>query len=428
MIVDEKVDKKEENKKMVIDDKNNNKLENKEDKIETLDKKEEKEIPNNDIDIHAEKSENFYHRTDKMQSLGALNEDKTAMDEIITYKKSRNLDYDFFESKKDVIDVKSTEITNMIEFGALDLDEYKATITVQLKWDQELIKFAEKDSKITQPERDVILTRINKRIEIINSELAQEMPDEEEELDEENNENKETTSNENKETTSNENKETSNEIKTDPEPIIQKPHEIKNKKLYSEIQTKLTDYKDAAEYFHKIGSAEQEEDAYSRAKEISQAVKLFEEGKENEVDEFSLPIGITPDYICGYTKQERLNKFSEIIKEFSRRKNELNEALVQRTEKLRQIDKREFAKIKDMVKKDLDERKGKIEFYNKLIHKLAEFAKNPWVPAPLYSHVEEEEKIEKINEEVPQYAVDLHIGKSTYDKTKAFLEVKLRKF
>ncbi len=69
-----------------------------------------------------------------------------------------------------------------------------------------------------------------------------------------------------------------------------------------------------------------------------------------------------------------------------------------------------------VAKKDLDSMKEKIEFYNKLIAKLTESAKNPWVPAPLYNYVEEEEKIEKINQNIDPQVAEIYFGKTTYDK------------
>jgi hypothetical protein len=387
------------------------------------------------IDLYSEKSENLYHRVDKMFSMGVLQDELTKMDEISQYKKKNGFDPDFFDNKKFMIEAKMKEIENMITFGAMNLDEYKKSISNELKWEDELIIFAQKDQKISREEMDVIVSRINKRKELINAELNQEVNEDEQVESAETNEEIKPVENEKEKITTKEednNKPYSQNISIISEksaaPVEIKPKEIQNKKLYEEIKSRLNDYKDAALYFRKIGSTKQEEDAISKAKELITAVKLFENFDENSVDEFSLPIGVTPDYICGESKQERLNHFSEIIKEFSKRKNELNDALQQRADKLKTIDKKEFMKIKDAVKKDFDERKAKIEFYNKLIGKLTDYAKNPWVPAPLFSWVEEEEKTEKINDEIDQYMIDIHIGKTTYDKNNAYLYVILSKF
>lgn len=427
------IDITKKNEKIVEKSKNSENLQKSTPKIENL-------PPKGEIDIYSEKSENLYHRVDKMFSMGVLQEEISKMDEISQFKNKNGFDPDFFENKKFMIEAKMKEIENMITFGAMNLDEYKKSISNQLKWEDELIVFAQKDQKISKEEVEVILTRINKRKELINSELNQEVNEEEiEETPIIEDPNKMQVEKQKESETENqiilskedENKEFSQNISIISEksaaPVETKPKEIQNKKLYEEIKVRLNEYKDAALYFRKIGSAKQEEDAISKAKELINAVKQFDNFDEKSVDEFSLPIGVTPDYICGESKQERLNHFSEIIKEFSKRKNELNDALQQRADKLKTIDKKEFAKIKDAVKKDFDDRKAKIEFYNKLIGKLTEFAKNPWTPAPLFSWVEEEDRTEKINEEIDQYMVDIYIGKTTYDKNNAYLYVILSK-
>ena len=83
---------------------------------------------------------------------------------------------------------------------------------------------------------------------------------------------------------------------------------------------------------------------------------------------------------------------------------------------------------KDHIKKDLEERKEKIEKYEKLIKRLVETSKNPWTPCPLYSFAEEEEKIEKILEDIPQNAVQIDIDSTTYDKDDAYIYISLGKF
>jgi hypothetical protein len=359
-----------------------------------------------------------------MKSIGVLQEELNVLDEIIGFKEKNKLEADFFENKKTMVEAEIMKIENLCSVGVMTLEMYKKTIQAELNWEEQLINLIEKDNKTSPDELKIVKDRIQKRIETINSELAQEIQEEPEDepvvepvvevKQEEKVEPKVSKE---------------NIINTETEKVVEKkPIEIKNKKLYEEIKAKLKDYKDAADYFQKIGSAKQQEDAFNKAREIQQAVKLFDEGREDKVDEFSLAIGITPDYICGSTKQERLNDFSKIIKEFSGRKNELNDALKERAEKYSKLDKRDFAKIKDAAMKDLQERKNKVEFHTKLIAKLTEYAKNPWVPAPLYSYVEEEEKVEKINEEIEPFHVDIYFGNTTYDKSNAYLHVILRTY
>ena len=381
------------------------------------------------IDVYSERLESLFHKTEKMKSMGVLQEELKVLDEIISFKSKNNFDPDFFENKKTMVEAEIMKIENLCTVGVMSIEMYKKTIQSELNWEEQLLVLTEKDSNTSQDELKIVRERINKRIETIKAELTQEIEEEPEE-EQDNINSIEPNASEDLA-----GKVTIVVVKTNEavistetvKPIENKPIVISNTKLYEEIKAKLQDYKEAAEYFRKIGSAKQEEDAFNKAREIQQAVRLFDEGKENKVDEFSLPIGITPDYICGSSKQERLNNFSNIIKEFSKRKNELNDALKERAEKFSKLDKRDFAKIKDSAMKDLQERKNKVEFYTKLIAKLTEFAKNPWVPAPLFSYVEEDEQIEKINENIEASTVDIYLGKSTYDKDNAYLMITLRK-
>lgn len=360
-----------------------------------------------------------------MKSIGVLQNELEVLDNIIEFKTKNNYDPDYFENKKTMVEAEIMKIENLCSVGVMSLDMYKKTIQNELNWEEQLVSLIQKDIKTPQDELKIVKERINKRIDIIKSELEQEIDEEpeEESVAVEINEETKPLDVQNNQQNSSEN----NVINTETEKLVEKkPIEIKNKRLFEEIKSRLIDYKDAADYFRKIGSAKQEEDAFNKARDLHQALRSFEEGKEDSVDEFSLPIGITPDYICGSTKQERLNNFSNIIKEFSKRKNELNDAVKERAEKLSKLDKREFAKIKDAAMNDLKERKNKVEFYTKLIGRLTEYAKNPWVPAPLYSYVEEEEQIERFNEEIEPLHMDLHIGNTTYDKSNAYLWVNLR--
>lgn len=54
-----------------------------------------------------------------------------------------------------------------------------------------------------------------------------------------------------------------------------------------------------------------------------------------------------------------------------------------------------------------------------------ETLKNPWIPCPLYTFVEEEEKVEKILEDIPQNVVQIDLESCDYDKKDAYIYVNL---
>jgi hypothetical protein len=395
---------------------------------------EEKKAIVQDEDLYPEKAEKMYHRADKMKSMGVLQEELTITDDIIKFKKDRGLEYDFFESKKDLLDVEMQKLQNLCECGAMDIATYKKVIESELKYEEMLMEYLDRDKELTDGQKKVLVERVNKRKTIITEEMKQEIaeePEPEQEPESDPNKEEKPAEDVHKPSEGNgmkvddegkkEDKISNNSGKTE-EPS--KPV-IKDQKLYDIVWKKLDEYKEAIEYFKKIGSSSQESDATTKAKELVISVKRLQEGKE--VDEFSLPLSVSPEYICGYSQQERLNHFSNIIKEMSKTKNELINSKQAKIEKMKAVDKKDFAKFKDAFKKDLDSMESKITYYNNIIKTLTQAAKNPWVPAPLYKYIEEEERHEKVNESIAPQNMSIHIGKSTYDKSHAYLEVSLSK-
>lgn len=63
-----------------------------------------------------------------------------------------------------------------------------------------------------------------------------------------------------------------------------------------------------------------------------------------EINELELPLEITSEYICGCTKQERQNKFMEILKDFTLRKNEVQQKQDKMINGLKTGNKRDFEK------------------------------------------------------------------------------------
>jgi hypothetical protein len=359
-----------------------------------------------------------------MKSMGVLEKELELMDHIIKFKKT---DYDDFESKKDIIQCEMEKISNQVNCGIIDIDTYKKIIQNQLNFEQELIKRIDTDDYIKN--KNFVKKRIMTRINIIKEELAQEVPENEEEevIDEKAHEHVEENLNaEDKSSNKKIEKDESQVLVEDdvkvslkkekPNPIEsikEKPKpRIKDEEIYEKAKRKLIEYKAAVEYFIKIDSSKQAEDAKSKVVELNKGIKLMEEGKA--VDEFSLPIDITPDYITGMTKQERLNNFATITKDFSKQKNELNAKMTSAVNTLKSEDKKKLAKMKDEIKKSLDHIKSKIDNLTNIINKLKEMADDPWTPAPLFSMKEVEEEEERINEDIPINNVEISIGKITH--------------
>lgn len=386
-------------------------------------KKEEK------ADIYIQSTEEIYHNVKKMNSLGALEKEKEVCSEVIRYKKENKYDdYDIWEGKIEIINIKATGITNLIECGAMDLDKYKQSITTQLEYEKSLLKVIENDKKLKPYEIPKLKERIQQRIDVINQELS-ENPEEEEEEEAQPEDNKEQPKEEVKEQKKEETKKADDKMDIDDKPQVntvkeEKPKEIKiDEALLKRVNVRFNEYKCAIEYFKNNGLTKQQESAILKAKEIVAAIKQLKNGEE--IDEFALPNPITPEYIYGYTKEERLEKYKVILTELIKQKNEVKTDIQKVVAKLQTLDKKSLKKIEAAAKKDLDEKKKKIEKYDKLIELIKEQCKNQWIPAPLFSKTTEEVKYEKINKNIPAETMIMTIGKTDYTKSDMYLYITL---
>lgn len=311
------------------------------------DSDEEKE---NKDDIYKTSVESKYHVREKMLSAGVLENEKCVMDEIIEYKKKKKLEYDVFTIKKDLLDGEIQKIQNMIIEEVLTLAGYKERISNELIYEKQLIENARKDKNLTPEDLKVIEQRINKRIEVINGELAQEVPQEENENEVQPQEAAQSDKKDliEKKQSSLKNQsiakmndfgnalEANATIRLADDPLLNKLKELEN------------EYKAAMAYFQKNGLSEQENDALGKLREIQKILKLFESGKK--IDQASLPKSVDPDYICGMSKKERFDNFTNIIKEYNQIKKSLVNDRNKILERFNQLAKKEQVKIVSIQK------------------------------------------------------------------------------
>jgi len=149
--------------------------------------------------------------------------------------------------------------------------------------------------------------------------------------------------------------------------------------------------------------------------------------KGEKINELDLPYDITPEYICDCTRKERVNNFMVILKDYSARKKEASQKFELMKEKFKTLNKREFQKNKDNIQKILQDQTNKIAKFEGVIQKLTEMVKNEWTPCPMYIMSEEEDREEKINEDVEENQVIIHFKKTNYDKTNVYIGVTICK-
>ena len=337
----------------------------------------------------------------------------------------------------------------------MTMDMYKAKVEKELKRDEDMIaKVDLVKSKISEEMMEELKKRINDRIEVLKQELIElsQQAEEEEPVQDETTSNEqnvkekddvnkpvepveeekkdevlnkaneeEKTSNiikeevkeeEKKDIIKEENKKESIKVKPKPkevEPVNRIVDSSKNEETIKKLTERLNEYRDAIDYFVRIDKLDSIEECKNRARQLDQAIKALSKGEE--IDEFSLPLNVTPDFICGMTRQERAKKFTEIVKYYLLREKEQKRLLSVQKNKYTQMKPSVIKKHGKEFKRVLDGFVKEGKRCEELKNKLKQYALNPWMPVPLFEKKEEDELIENINEDVPENNVLVQISK-----------------
>jgi len=377
-------------------------------------KKEVKKEENKIEDKYPLQQEKIFHRINQMKSLTVLEKEIDICKMVIAYKKKNNLDFKEWENKIEQANKQLNDIKTKVENNEMDLEAYKKTVKDELSYEQKLLDvYLAKDQTSTPMQKDNIKKRINIRILVIKNELKDSAKEGEDKNDE-------TKTEEKKEQTTK--KEEEKEKKEENNNIDEKDPDVQKARY---IDLLAQQYLSARNYFKENELKEQEKDCNLKCKSIITAKIEIQKGNIDYVDLDSLPKPIKPEYIYGYSDEERTTKFKEIIAELIKQKEEIVEKKKEYNDKLSQMKKREFEKMKDQAKYFLDSYQSKIDKFDEEIEKIKEKMKDKWTPVPEYCNTSQEEKVEKINKDIPEYTMRVHIGKTDYDKDNVYLKVKL---
>ena len=580
-------------------------------------------------DIYPVKQENMYHKLKEMKSLTVLEEEIALCDKIISFKKKRGLEYDDWETKKDLAKMQLDNTKMLIESGDMDFDGYKKIIMGELAYEKKILKFTESD-KISKPyELKEIKRRIEQRINVINKELTQNIEEENPETEKTSQRTQKSIHSIKKEELNDSQKKTeinkkiSKEIPQDSEPTQQRPstqvmpnkvnnpninqniqthnknmnpqiqipkeyiiqqkvlvtdpktgkqkyvlkniidpkyekilkqkammqnnqnkagvnpnnqqhqHYIQQKVLVTDpntgkqkyiiknildpkytaaqnqaknnqkppqdnnnlmpkdkpltsnkereeilkkqqkekeemlkkqqkekeemlkkqqkekeemlkkqqeeqnklkeerkkyqlyINTLIKEYTEAKEYFKRNAQEQLANKSRQDLRILMSAKQKVDMGRHKEVKLSSLPKPITPEYIFGYTENERLQKFKLILEQLIKDKNDYDQKMKSIMSKLTKLKRKDLENAKNLVKPKLDELKAKRDNTNKLIEVLKEKFKDKWTPAPEYQKVMESDQVEKVSYEGARFGLKIKVGKTNYDKDKTYLRIAL---
>jgi hypothetical protein len=192
-------------------------------------------------------------------------------------------------------------------------------------------------------------------------------------------------------------------------------------KMKNNLDNLFKSYYIAKTYFCENEFKEKEVDAIRKCKKIIEAKELLEQGLFKKIKEKELPKEITPEYITGYTEEERNKKINDIINILNKEKEELKKNLDNKINELKnnvdKIKKENMEKYKEASKIILDKEKNKINEITKIIQLVKETLKDKYIPVPDYIIAYEECKREKINDDIPENVIRISVGNLTYKKS-----------
>ena len=368
--------------------------------------------PSQEQDIYSIETENKYHNLKFMKSMSTLEEEKKKCEEIIKYKQLRNKpkDVEYWQAKIKQIDMQISATNNLIEIGKLDIETYKKVIQQAISFEQGFLKQITQDKSLTLPELTEIKLRITKRIELIQSELSEEVN--------EDNDEPESTEQQQPEPQP-------QQVQPQPQqvqpPKVKEPSTATNADVINQLQSRLNEYKSAYEYFKSNSLSTQEKDALSKTHLLQQ---LLQKATNNEsIPPSSIPKPITKEYIYGYSQQDKVNRLKLLLQEKIQHRNRLNTELQTAEKRLTQLDKASLKKIDQILQNEISKRKTDLNAVIKEIDTLKQIASSQWTPAPLIAKKEKEIKKEIINDKIPLNVLQVHIGNTTYDKDKVYVQI-----
>jgi len=192
-------------------------------------------------------------------------------------------------------------------------------------------------------------------------------------------------------------------------------------KMKNYLEKLFKSYYQAKTYFCENEFKEKEVDAIRNCKKILEAKELIEQGLFKRIKKNELPKEITPEYITGYTEEERNKQINYIIEALNKEKEELKQYLNNKINELKsninKLKKENIEKFKEASKIIIDKEKNKIDEITKTIESVKETLKDKYIPVPDYIIAHEECKTEKINEDIPENVIRISVGNLTYSKS-----------
>lgn len=405
--------------------------------------KNSKQTEDNKDDIYLEDTEEKYHNPKNIKSVSAIDDEKNICDKIIALKKKLKLDFDYWETKKTLLNQQEEFMTSCIESGTMSVEKYKNLIKKCQDIDKQFLKEIPNDKNLQVKELKELQKRIEKRINITQSELDTEINEEEGEEEEVEKEEPQSQPQQQQQPKQQQQQQKQQQQLKQQQ---QQPRQIKEEtnsyqqnslvmqsqfkelaqtvqlsakefSLIIDIEQRLKEYQSALTYFQENNIETNKKDANTKVKIIKAVLVAIKIGEGQGITMEDMPPKVTPEYICGYSMAERETKFKKVlqylvteIKKLKEEKNHINT---------------ETNQNKKESNKKLAEIENKIQLKEKEFKELLQFQKDEWIPCPEFGIVEKNIVTEVINEYVKDETMILHISNFTLQIDNFYIEIVL---
>jgi hypothetical protein len=193
-----------------------------------------------------------------MKAITVMESEIELMNHVIQMKKSKGHDLDFFNNKKELLELEinvtvcilNKKLKNNVELGILEINDYRFIIGKEKEILIELLKRLDKDEKVKN--KDFNRKRLQKRLDQVESELNEQAPQEEEIKKDEHQINieKEEKKKEDIQEIRNQTHTANDNDKDEKQPIISKGS--RKEKLIKICNERIEEYKKAIEYLIKV--------------------------------------------------------------------------------------------------------------------------------------------------------------------------------
>ena len=199
------------------------------------------------------------------------------------------------------------------------------------------------------------------------------------------------------------------------------------KDLTKIIEERIKEYQSAIKYFNENNLEEKKPEALDLLKKLEGLLQKSKSPKSSNIDEKDIPNKITPEFIYGYSTDERIKKFLEIITVILKEKEKIQKEVQNITQGLFKLTSEQLKEKSEEIEKTFEGYKVQKLKYDSILNIIKEDFMDEWKPAPLIANSNSVSQVDKRNEEIEENTIIIKFGKTDYikDKTNVVITAEL---